>query len=262
MKKDTKITLTKVHIREKPVNEALLEVKDETALFCLDADGTIIDGHTHNIILDASKEDRSILKNPEAQWNLVKHLLPIGGNSAAWHTLFHTLAKDGHAIAIVSFSDFGETILPRFLHEIIGLEQDFIHQHICIISFLPENQSTKKSHLSLAQEKTRKQHLPPEKIVLCDDRDTLVWDAIRNKYKGVFATHDGTHIHVLLEMSKSIKEPKKDTPYSSPRAFSSSQEHLRNSPIHTALRRTPECGLESSGEHDVLRNSRDGLIIN
>ncbi|MDX2164056.1 MAG: hypothetical protein SFW07_01410 [Gammaproteobacteria bacterium] len=277
------------------MNEALIEVKDETALFCLDADGTIIDGHTHNIIWDASKENRSILTNPEEQWNLVKHLPPIGGDSQAWRTLFHTLIKDGHSVAIVSFSSFGKNILPRYLHEIIELEKDFIEKNICVVSFLPEDQSTKDLHIQHAKEKTGRQNIPANKIILCDDRDQLVWDAIHKAYAGIFATKNGAHIQVLLDRSKTSKlpqapylsprgessssdsglsalldgtpspRPREPVPHSSPKTLSSASEILKRSPARAANRRSssPGCSLESSGEfsNDILRSSFERVKI-
>ncbi len=254
-----------------------LTLPDETGLFCIDADMTIIDGHTHNTIWDAVEKNRGILVDSEAQWDLVKHFHPLGGNPQAWHDLFHTLINDGHSVAIVSFSSFGENILPRYLHNVIGLDKDFIAQHICIISRLPKNQTTKDGHILEAKEKTGRTNLPPQKIVLCDDKDELVWDAIRRKYAGVFATSNAEHIQVLLERSKKLKLPKEPTPYASPRSqslsdtppspriFSSAANVLRSSPSRAAMGRsgTPECGLQSSGEYssDNLQSSFEGVKI-
>jgi len=215
---------------------------NETGLFCIDMDGTIVDGHTHNIIWNAAQRTPAILQDPEAQWGLVKHLRPIGGGDpAAWRKLFHTLIQDGHSIAITSFSSFGKYIIKRYLNEVIGLDEDFIEKHIRVVSSLPKDQSTKQPHILRAQKKTGRTNLLPEKIILCDDRFELVWDAIHKKYIGIFATKDGAHIQALLEKSKTLKLPKesnqenKSTPYSSrtvsPHEESSSGDSLHISPF-------------------------------
>lgn len=285
--------------------DALALLKDETGLFCIDGDNTLIDGHTHNLIWDAISLSRlmhatqewdavrskvaekiaakefsqpkieywqklftflaeenkwqRIKCDEETQWELVKDLKPIGKGPEPWKKLFHTLCEDGHAIAIVSFSSFGHHIIPRYLRETIGLEHNFVQQHICVVSFLPEDQSTKQEHIAQAKEKTGRNSLPPGKIVFCDDNNGFVWGSIRSGIKGVFADAMGEHIQVLLEKSKSLlKIESQGTPYSSPRALSSSSEE-HNTPLSGFFPRkrtpSPPAPPPSTEEREKLRRS-------
>ena len=175
------------------------------ALFCIDSDGTLIGGHTHNAILEAAGRDPTILTQPEAQWDIVKNMPPIGKDPQAWRDLFHTVVTDGHKIAMVSFSEFGSTIIPRYLHEIIGLERDFIAKHIAIVSFLPEDQSNKHPHIAQAKIITETTHLLPHKIVLMDNEHANIRHATLMGHSTILATPNGEHIAVAQNRSKSIK---------------------------------------------------------
>lgn len=256
------------------------------ALFCIDVDGTLIDGNTHNHIWNAinlstiirdnggnniewtSIESRvaqlakktnppqpisywetlfktlmdntiweTVRTNEDHQWLLVKDMRPIG-DPQKWHEAFHTLIEDGHDIAMVSFSSFGNHIIPRYLKEIIKLDESFIAKHITVISSLPDlNDPTKRNknaHMDEATQKTKSgknSYLPHEMVLIDDDERDNIPSARARKFHTIPAQHNGSHIDKILDLSKKIKNPpvvKKENKYE--RKYLSSSSESSKSP--------------------------------
>ena len=180
-------------------------------LFCIDGDGTLIplirlpDGTivtTHDIIWMAIREDPSIEHTPEAQWNLVKHLLPIGG-AEMWKKVLRKMVDDGHATSFVSFSSFGKHILPRYLAENVGLEKSFIEENIVVVSFLPplkKNRNDKRAHIQETKVILHLEDIEDNDVALIDDSGKNIAAAEKDKHYTILATPDGEHLHAMMRL--------------------------------------------------------------
>jgi hypothetical protein len=141
------------------------------ALFCIDFDNTIFDGHSHNKIIELK------LKTIEEQWAFAKSVPPIGP-SGIWQNTIKQILQDGHDIAIVSFNSYGH-IIPKYLAECVGLtDQDVAKIHI--ISMMPTNPATanKNEYIKQAHDKYSGKHNAQD-TVLIDDSEKNITDAKR-----------------------------------------------------------------------------------
>lgn len=195
------------------------------ALFCHDFDGTYVKGNTQRAILKCLGfghfQSEDLLKNlnliieayhekVEECWDVVKKMTVIG-EPGEWKAANEKIAREGHAQTIVSFNIFGEVLFPRFLKEMVGLEEDFIREHMNIISFWPEEgeKADKSEHIdrakNYAKEKLKLTHLPNSLVVLTDDNEKNYRGAWNKGYKAIQAFNDGRHIPKIKALSESIR---------------------------------------------------------
>jgi len=192
------------------MEEAAVSTKKKL-LICIDGDGTLIplvllpDGTiatTHDIIWLAIRQDPSIEHDLEAQWNLVKHLLPIGG-AEMWRTVLHKMVDEKHAISFVSYSSFGNYILRRYLEENVGLEKSFIEKNIVFVSYFPpqkKDRNDKRAHIQKAKVALGLEGIDPNDVVLIDDSRKNISAAEQDKHYTILATPDGEHLHALMRL--------------------------------------------------------------
>jgi hypothetical protein len=136
------------------------------ALFCIDFDGTIFDGHSHNRIIELH------LKTPEEQWAFVKSVPPVGP-SGIWRDTIKQILQDGHDIAIVSFNAYGY-IIPKYLAECVGLTDQEVAK-IQIISTMPTNIAApnKNEHIKQAQHKHSGKYNTQNSILIDDSENNI-----------------------------------------------------------------------------------------
>lgn len=180
------------------------------AVFIIDFDRTIVNGHTHNTIARFHKT--LIGPNPaweideqHAQWELVKNIPPITALDLDWKTVLKALLHQGHQVAIASFSSYPH-IITRYLQEVIGLSEADIGK-IYIEAWLPEQPSiankNKHIHRILQHFKFKGAR---EDIVIVDD-SKINTDAAIAEHFTVIPAHDavgnpltnGKHLVLLMK---------------------------------------------------------------
>lgn len=220
------ITVEQKPIADKKQNAERAEHVDKSvdqnavqALFCLDFDKTISGGHTHNQMLGqfdwvdfsaASTEDPYLKcwdENRQDCEDFIKAMPPTA-DAAKWKNVFETLVADGHACTIVSFNAFGKRLIPFYLKEVIGLSDDFIQNHVKIVSYLPskEEQGDKSKHIAQAKQELKLEGLSDDRVVLIDDSYENIHAATTKGHKTVHVKkNDASHIEAILKLSKEMK---------------------------------------------------------
>lgn len=178
-------------------------------IFIIDFDRTIVNGHTHNTI---ARFYKTILgPNPnwseaeqQAQWDLVKHIPPIATHNLTWKTLIETILKNGHQVAVASFSSYPH-IIPTYLREVIGLSDDLVKQ-IYVEAWLPDYPATANKNKHIMNVLQHFQFSGDHKqVILVDDAKTNT-DAALAAHFTVVPAHDlagnpytdGKHLVLLL----------------------------------------------------------------
>ncbi|WP_218813891.1 hypothetical protein [Rickettsiella endosymbiont of Dermanyssus gallinae] len=130
-------------------------------LIAIDFDHTIVNGQTHMKIMLSKETDK------DRQCDQIKNFQVIGEQNE-WKHIFETLIKEGHAVCIVSFNNYGHTI-PRFLEEKVGLSHEEVEK-IKVVSWLPKHPKTanKNQHLRQAK-KIMNFHGKNSQVILIDD---------------------------------------------------------------------------------------------
>jgi hypothetical protein len=162
------------------------------ALFVIDFDHTLVDGHTHNTIARAILCQVVASDNEEAQWDLVKGMTALGG-SDKWKAVFQSLFDNGHDVAIASFNSY-KHVISRFLREKIGLSEHQISR-IFINSRLPQNARAANKNEHIEQiinhfyprfgERPRR-----DQVVLVDDSDGNIFAAQVAEFRTIHAKPD------------------------------------------------------------------------
>lgn len=161
------------------------------ALFIIDFDRTIVDGHTHNTILTAIRSRGVTADDKEAQWGLIKTMHALGG-SDKWKAVFTSMLENGHHVAIASFNSYPH-VIPRFLREVIGLTEDQVSR-IHVNAWLPadpvsadKNEHIEQiiSHFYPAGDRPRR-----DQVVLVDDSDNNIIAAEVADFRAVQAEKD------------------------------------------------------------------------
>ena len=167
------------------------------ALFIFDFDHTIVNGHTHNWLMEHMTE--AVASSPKLQWDLVKHMPPIG-SAEQWLALFKQLREAGHQIAIASYGTYGKTIIPLYLREVIGVPQAWLDQ-MPIQSWLPmDSNDNKNKHISqIIKELQYKDYM--QTIVLIDDSIDILHAARKMGCSVIEATPDAMHLRYAATLS-------------------------------------------------------------
>ena len=192
-----------------------MKFEENMALIVIDFDNTIANGHTFNIIHQAISRDNSIVKHPEKQWELIKHIPAIifsdGHETITWKELFEQMVQEGHQIGIASFSSYGMNTIAHYLKEVVGLSEEFIKNNIVIKSWLPDkpSESDKNTHIMQVKNEclTKNEMLRYRlsEIILVDDSTNNVMAANARGFSVVKAPDavdslspsSATHLHIL-----------------------------------------------------------------
>ncbi len=189
------------------------EVKTTKALFCFDFDYTISNKHTHNDMfkqfdIEMGNELKFWGENRKACEDFIRGIAPLG-DAAEWKKLFENLVESRNFVAIVSFNVFGKELIPFYLKEVIGLDDDFIRNHIKIVSFLPplEEQNSKSKHIDQAKQELNLTDLSDDCVVLVDDDEKNIAAAKKAGNKTIHVQrNNAAHINTVLELSKTMKK--------------------------------------------------------
>lgn len=160
------------------------------ALFILDFDETIASENTHNAVSHLTKMDD--------MWEVIKEIQPIGGPDV-WRTTLCDILDKGHSLAIASFNAYGGSFIPKYLREIIKLDEDKI-QAIHVESWLPYNptEANKNAHIGFIIKDTGYTGAS-DTIVLVDDDLKNIIAASEKKYKTIHAS--GKYIDHIQKLS-------------------------------------------------------------
>lgn len=175
--------------------------------FMFDVDHTIIDGHTHNFF---GYKGISPAKSPEEQEAhfqtlMAKGFSPIGNSAEQWRNLINTLLLDGHTVSIVSFSNYGNYIVPKYLKHIIELDEETLNK-IHIESWLPRDNMTANKNLHIQNALAKHNAIAtPSEVILIDDSESNIQEAQRAGYRTILATPNANHIQEALDLSKKLK---------------------------------------------------------
>jgi hypothetical protein len=181
------------------------------ALFVIDFDHTLVDGHTHNTIARAILCQVVASDNEEAQWDLVKGMTALGG-SDKWKAVFQSLFDNGHDVAIASFNSYPH-VISRFLREKIGLSDHQISR-IFINSWLPKNARAADKNEHIEQiinhfyprfgERPRRDH-----VILIDDSENNILAAQIAEFQAIQVKND---LAFFAPLNQLITELKMDVP--------------------------------------------------
>lgn len=179
------------------------------ALFIFDFDLTITSQHTHNLIIDQINQEHDsklkiTRKDPQKRWSLIADVQPIGSKSE-WKQLFSNITRSGHQIAIASFGKYGKEIIPRYLEEVIGLDQTLLNK-IFINSWNPKSNmpQNKNAHILEVFEFFDIQGEKQKETVLIDDALANIDAAALEGYHPVYANGEGSHLRTTKEILEAI----------------------------------------------------------
>lgn len=117
-------------------------------LFCFDFDQTLVNGHFHNTIVKAK------VKTRDAMLQLIESLLvdPTVGlkNPKEVKDIMQSALRNGHAVAIVSFTSFPECFVPTLTK--LGLSPDEIAQIGQFHGFPSHPKLYKNEHIAKAMD--------------------------------------------------------------------------------------------------------------
>lgn len=176
------------------------------ALFVIDFDHTIADGHTHNTISRAIMCQAVASDDENAQWDIVKGMPALGGANR-WKAIFQSLLENGHDLAIASFNSYSH-VIPRFLREVIGLNDAEISR-IFINSWLPSNPRAADKNEHIEQiinhfyprlgERPRRDH-----VILVDDSSNNILAAEIADFRAIHAKPDLQFLDQLAVLSSEL----------------------------------------------------------
>ncbi|MCS5708970.1 hypothetical protein CC99x_008655 [Candidatus Berkiella cookevillensis] len=174
-----------------------------TYLFCFDFDNTLVKGHFHNQLCGLNVSPGKA--TPEQIESLIKKFGIL--NKDELLKTFKKILENGHKIAITTWSDYPEVVVPTLKH--IGLNETEIKQ-IYIASGLPENQALRKeTHIEGA-----KKHFSIQDnayVVLIDDDQMNVLHAQKNGQLGILVDADDNDA-LYLKQVQSMLTGKRITP--------------------------------------------------
>lgn len=179
------------------------------AVFLIDFDGTIASGHVHNTLV-AAHDAGSVTKELESQWQYLKQLMeqegqhhPLG-SAQEWKNIFETLLKDGHKVAVISFSLF-PLVIHRYLSEVIGLSEEQSAQ-VYIYTRLPSNPKTanKNHHIQHAL-RHFEFHGDMANVVVVDDSSRNIHGANDLGCTTIMANTGHSHLAEILALSEKLK---------------------------------------------------------
>jgi hypothetical protein len=161
------------------------------ALFILDFDETITSENTHNAA--------SHLTKTEEMWDVIKEIEPVSG-AEIWRDTIRAILAKGHGLAIASFNAHGSLLIPQYLQEVIGLNEDEVNV-IHIESWLPSKpaKANKNEHISHSIKHMRYNGVP-DTIVLVDDDLKNITAASKNGYKTIHAA--GKYIEHIQHLNE------------------------------------------------------------
>lgn len=177
------------------------------ALFVIDFDHTIVDGHTHSVITRAILSRRVASDDTEAQWELVRGMAALGG-SDKWKAVFQSLLERGHHVAIASFNSYPH-VITRFLREVIGLADEEINR-IHVNSWLPPDPGSADKNEHIEQVIS---HFYPgvgvrprrDQVVLVDDSDNNIIAAEVAEFRVIQAENNLDFFAPLNELIAELK---------------------------------------------------------
>ncbi len=176
------------------------------ALIIFDFDGCIANGNLHEIIANAIKAspNTNIATDQEAQWALIKDIPPIlfvnGDETITCEEVFAKANAEGNHLAIASFNGFGKHLIPRYLKEVLHLNNKLMDK-ILIISWLPANPNTadKNDHILQIKDKYHYRDILATTVLVDDDDFKNIPAALDNGYSVVHADKTGKHLKCLKE---------------------------------------------------------------
>ncbi len=188
---------------------------DISAIFLIDFDGTIADGHTHNAVAFAVKENH-ITNEKKSHWDFLRKLIHHGshhplGSAQEWQKVFATLLADGHKVGIISFSSYPHMI-ENYLREIVGLSENVMSQ-VYVYAHLPPNpgHANKNAHIEMAK-KHFEYNGPNHRVVLIDDSFRNIVGAQMLGCTTIAVDEKNSHLQQILELSTKLKASPKDAP--------------------------------------------------
>lgn len=185
------------------------------AVFIIDFDFTIAQGHTHNTIARYYKTITG--PNPkwhpdeqQDQWQLVKHIPPVFSANYSWKAVFTALLNAHHHVAIASFSSYPH-IIAFYLGQNIGLTEDQLSK-IHIEAWLPVNPASDNKNQHIAN---ILQHFnfkaEPKNVIFIDD-SKINTEAAKTLGFSIIPAHDlqgnplrdGTHLDNIMQNLEKI----------------------------------------------------------
>ncbi|MBA3662449.1 MAG: hypothetical protein H0W64_12020 [Gammaproteobacteria bacterium] len=165
------------------------------SLYIIDFDFTVTTIHMHHRLCQAIGMRLVDAQDFEALWELVKDIPPTG-SAELWRTLISTIEKNGHLVAIASFSEF-PTLIIRYFQEVIGIK------NIMVESWLPRpgQISNKNEHIRFIKRRLNFQG-ENECITLIDDDENNLHAAAQMHYHTINVLPgdpSGRHIQMILE---------------------------------------------------------------
>lgn len=169
-----------------------------TYLFCFDFDNTLVKGHFHNQLCGLN------VSPGKATFTQIELLIKKFGilNKDELLKTFKQILEKGHKIAITTWSDYPEVIVPTLKH--IGLNDAEIKQ-IFIASGLPEDQTSRKeTHIERAKKHFSIQN--NKHVVLIDDDQMNVLHAQKNGQIGILVEPDDNNALYLKQAQSLFSE--------------------------------------------------------
>ncbi len=173
--------------------------KPISRLFCFDFDNTLVDGHFHNALFNLS------VPSGKATAEQIASLLNSHGifNAELLLTTFRAILSNGHHIAITTWSEYPEVIVPTL--QKLGLNSEEIAQ-IHVESGIPPSQEAGKSgHIARA-----KQHFgitDNKNVFLIDDDEDNILQARKEGQTGFHAVSPKTNTDYLQNILTLLDKP-------------------------------------------------------